>query len=89
MQFFSFFVDKLFLFYNNNFKRTRAWILVENKEQIKNKAEPEALSWNVFLEKDAEVFHQQMGIKVPFLVSLRRIDSVNTFFIDLRQLEYS
>ena len=37
-------VNTLFSFYKNNFIRTRARDLMENEEQNKNKAEPEALS---------------------------------------------
>ena len=44
------------IFYKEQFIRTRAENLMENEEQIKNKAEPGALSYKVFLENDAEAF---------------------------------
>ena len=40
----------------------------------------------MFLVNDAEAFHKQMDTKCPFLVTLMRIDILDTFYFDFHKL---
>ena len=59
---------------------------MKHLEKIKNKLGAGTLLQNVFLDNDAEVFSYHMGMKYPFPVSLKRIDSLITSPLDFCRL---